>query len=209
MQLAKNHWLFREYYATMESVPISYWERLAVQVLNANIFLKFPALFLLFIPLLTIVTAVLLIFGQKPDSMIRAFTDTYKHGFSMLGYECENVACGGHYLCSVAANGHKNIVNPVRYGMRNGHRIICNRQLLVSNAFEELVAEKAPKLHHFIRRKYNRVGDFVHAYYHVFNIKWVSDVVYIVMKPLEWFFLLVLYTFDQKPENRIARQYLE
>jgi len=29
------------------------------------------------------------------------------------------------------------------------------------------------------------------------------------MKPFELFFLLVIYTFDQKPENRIAKQYLK
>ncbi|MGN1181023.1 MAG: DUF6688 family protein [Suilimivivens sp.] len=28
------------------------------------------------------------------------------------------------------------------------------------------------------------------------------------MKPLEWIFLIVLYLFDEKPENRICRQYL-
>jgi hypothetical protein len=28
------------------------------------------------------------------------------------------------------------------------------------------------------------------------------------MKPAEWFFLLVLYTFDKNPENRIAKQYI-
>ena len=28
------------------------------------------------------------------------------------------------------------------------------------------------------------------------------------MKPLELIFLLTLYTFDNKPENRIAKQYL-
>ena len=28
------------------------------------------------------------------------------------------------------------------------------------------------------------------------------------MKPLEFFFILTLYTFDTKPENRIAQQYL-
>jgi hypothetical protein len=30
-----------------------------------------------------------------------------------------------------------------------------------------------------------------------------------LMKPLEWFFLLVLYTVDAKPENRIHMQYSE
>jgi hypothetical protein len=33
-------------------------------------------------------------------------------------------------------------------------------------------------------------------------------VVYILMKPLEVMFLLVLYTVDVNPENRIAVQYL-
>ena len=28
------------------------------------------------------------------------------------------------------------------------------------------------------------------------------------MKPLEWFFIVILYTFEQNPENRIAKQYL-
>ncbi len=37
---------------------------------------------------------------------------------------------------------------------------------------------------------------------------WAADVVYVIMKPLEWFFLMILYLFDEKPENRIASQYL-
>ncbi len=35
-----------------------------------------------------------------------------------------------------------------------------------------------------------------------------ADAVYLLMKPLEWFFLAVLYLCDAKPENRIAIQYL-
>lgn len=35
-----------------------------------------------------------------------------------------------------------------------------------------------------------------------------ADITYIIMKPLEWIFLLVLYMFDEKPENRIATQYI-
>ena len=111
-------------------------------------------------------------------------------------------------MCSVAAKGHKKIVKPQRLGIRGGNLIICNRQLLVSNAFEELLEQKCPVIHRFIRKKYNHVGNFVHRYYSVFNIKWVSDFVYVIMKPLEWFFLLVLYTSDKQPENRIAKQYL-
>lgn len=35
------------------------------------------------------------------------------------------------------------------------------------------------------------------------------DLIYYLMKPLEWLFLLVLYLVDRKPENRIAMQYIK
>ena len=181
---------------------------LCYSVLNLEPSFKFPILLMLAVPVVILFSLTLILFGQKPDSIVRAFTDTYKHGFSQLDYMCDNVECGGHFLCSVGANGHRHIVKPIRYGERNGRKIICNRQLLISNAFEELVQERFPKGHQLIRAKYNRVGDFIHKYYGVFNIKMVSDIVYILMKPLEWFFLIMLYMFDKKPENRIAVQYL-
>ena len=79
----------------------------------------------------------------------------------------------------------------------------------IPNAFEELLEEKMPFLHQHIRKNYDRIGNLVHRYYGIFNIKWVSDVIYMLMKPAEWFFLLILYTFDTKPEDRIAKQYLD
>ena len=121
---------------------------------------------------------------------------------------CDNVQCGGHYLCSVAANGHKEVVKPVRLGERNGGKIICNRQLLIANAFEELLQDKVPFIHQFIRKNYNKVGNLIHRHYGLFNNKYFSDFIYLLMKPLEWFFLAVLYCFDHNPENRIAKQYL-
>lgn len=162
---------------------------------------------ILALPVLVVLSLLLYVFGQRPDSVIRAFTETYNNRFSQWDYQCENVQCGGHYLCSVAANGHKRVVRPVRIGKRNGHYIICNRQLLVSNAFEELIQEKYPALHRVIRKQYDKVGDMVHRNYNVYSKKWVSDIVYVIMKPAEWAFLLVLYFADRKPEQRIARQY--
>ena len=141
--------------------------------------------------------------------MIRVFTETYKHGFSELDYQCADVYCGEHYLCSVAANGHESVVKPVRLGVRGGGTIVCNRQLLISNAFEEVIQRKAPRVHRAIRKRYDKVGDSVHKYYHLFERKAVSDVVYVLMKPAEWMFWVVLYLVDRKPENRIAVQYVE
>ncbi len=178
------------------------------KLLHATWWVKYPVLLGLAFPFMLVLAVVLFLFGHQPDAFILAFTDTYKHGLSELDHLCENVTCGGHYLCSVAANGHPVVVQPTRLGVRGGRRIICNRQLLVSNAFEELIEERAPKFHKVIRRHYNKVGDLVHRYYAVFNNKLVSDVVFVIMKPAEWFFVVMLYLFDTKPENRIAQQYL-
>jgi hypothetical protein len=206
--LIKNQRQFIEYSRHLEFNEKSKFAIIAWRILNLRPVLKFPIILIFCLPILVILSGMLLLVGQKPDSMIRAFTDTYKHGLSQWDYKCENVQCGGHYLCSVAANGHSKIVKPQRWGVRNGHRIICNRQLLISNAFEDLIQDKLPFLHKPIRRQYNKVGNLIHRYYGVFSNKIISDIIYILMKPLEWFFLLSLYTFDRKPENRIAKQYI-
>jgi len=206
--LAKNQKDFIEQSQELENNPKNRLESFAWKILKLQPVLKFPLIFIICLPVLVIITAILLLVGQKPDSIVRAFTDTYKHGFSQWDYKCDNVQCGGHYLCSVAANGHTNIVKPQRRGIRNGNNIICNRQLLISNAFEDLIQERLPFLHKYVRRQYNKVGKFIHHYYYIFNNKFVSDFIYIIMKPLEWFFLLTLYACDRKPENRIAKQYI-
>ena len=183
------------------------WESNAYYVLTLKTIQKYPMLLLLCVPLLVIFICVVLLFGQEPDSMIRAFTDTYKHGFSQWDYKCDNVDCGGHYLCSVAAQGHSQVVKPIRYGHRNGGLIICNRQLLISNAFEEMIMQRFPKSHKVIRKNYDIIGNQVKRHYHLFSIKWISDLVYIFMKPLEWMFLISLYLFEHNPESKIAQQY--
>lgn len=177
-------------------------------VLNQKIYKRIPILIILTFPVIIIATSILLLFGQQPDSLIRAFTETYYHGFSQLDYLCDNVNCGGHYLCSVAANGSKKIVKPIRYGERNKAKIICNRQLLLSNAFEELLENKVPKLHKAIRKKYDKVGDSIHENYSVYEKKWISNSLYFLMKPLELIFWLSLYLFYHNPENHIALQYV-
>jgi len=171
---------------------------------------KIPLLLVFCLPLLVLVGAILLLFGQQPDSIVRAFTDTYHQGLSQLNNECKGVICDrGHFLCTIAAKGHGSLVRPIRSGVRGGQTIKCNRQLLISNAFEELLEQRTPALHRRIRNLYNRIGNGIHRHYGVFDHKWVSDLIYVLMKPLEWFFLLVLYVFTKDPENRIGWQYLE
>ncbi len=180
----------------------------ANRVLRLPIWAKYPALIIICLPVILVVTAILLLFGQQPDASIRAFTETYKQGFSQWDYMCDNVQCGGHFLCSVAAQGHPKIVQPERLGVRHGQLIMCNRQLLIANAFEEVITEQFPRLHRLIRRNYNRVGGLIHRYYYWFENKYISDAIYYLMKPLEWCFWIYLYLTDRQPENRIARQYL-
>ena len=112
---------------------------------------------------------------------------------------------GGHYLCTVSLKGHKKIVKPIRYGVRRNQRIVVNRQLCVANAFEDLIQEKVPRIHRVIRNFYDKYGYPLSKH---INNAFTADVVYILMKPLEYIFLAILYLFDKKPENRIAVQYL-
>lgn len=129
--------------------------------LRAPVWAKYPALTLLCLPFLVLFSLLMMLFGQQPDALIRVFTETYKHGVSQWDDQCINVVCGGHYLCTVAAHGNTGLVKPQRFGVRGGQRIICNRQLLVANAFEQVLEERTPRLHRAIRTRYDRVGDFI------------------------------------------------
>ena len=160
--------------------------------------------FLISIPLLIAIIIVLLLFGQQPDSIIKMFTETAEWTLSQR-IPPPRLDGGGHYLCTVAACGDENVVKPLRAGKRNNQLIIVNRQLLIANAFEDLIAERTPGLHKVIRKTYDRYGLPISKY---ITTKRRSNVVYFMMKPLEWLFLFILYTFDIKPENRIHRQYL-
>lgn len=163
------------------------------------------AAFLLMWPLLGIIICILLLFGQQPDSVIRAWTETSDWNLS-LQTAPQNIYYDEHYLCTVAAGGHRRVVKPIRMGVRHGHPVIVNRQLCVANAFEQILEERVPELHRRIRSFYDRYGFPIAK---LIRSPYAADVVYFIMKPLEWLFLLVIYAVDVKPENRIAVQYME
>lgn len=162
------------------------------------------AAFLLMWPLLGIIICILLLFGQQPDSAIRAWTETSDWNLSQK-IAPQNIYYDEHYLCTVAAGGHRKVVKPIRMGVRHGHPVIVNRQLCVANAFEQILEERVPDLHRRIRNFYDRYGFPIAK---LIRSPYAADVVYFIMKPLEWVFLLVIYATDVKPENRIAVQYL-
>lgn len=160
---------------------------------------------LLALPTLALIVLVLMLFGQQPDSMIKAWTNTADWAFSQK-IPPQNLIIDEHYLCTVAAGGHEKVVKPQRMGVRHGHPVVVNRQLCVANAFEQVLEEKMPRFHRFLRRNYDRYG---YPFAKHIKKKWAMDLIYYLMKPLEWIFLLVLYLVDRKPENRIAMQYIK
>lgn len=159
---------------------------------------------LLSLPLLCVIVAALLLFGQKPDSVIRAFTETSDWALSTK-ISPPSVVIDSHYLCTVALQGHKELVKPQRLGIRRGSKIMVNRQLCVANAFEQLLEERTPRFHRALRRFYDAYGYPISKY---IRTPLTADIIYLLMKPLEWIFVTVLYLFDTNPEDRIARQYL-
>ena len=155
------------------------------------------------IPLLAVLLVILVIFGQRPDSIVKAFTETADWTFSQQIPPPPDYS-QGHYLCTVAAGGHAKLVKPQRMGLRRGDKIIVNRQLCVANAFEELIQDKLPRFHKCVRGFYDKHGYPISQH---ITTKLRADVVYILMKPLELIFIAVLYMFDADPESRIAMQY--
>ena len=155
-------------------------------------------------PIIIILTCVLIIFGQRPDEAIRAFLETSDWALSTK-ISPPDITYDAHYLCTVSLRGHKEIVKPLRIGIRHGEKIIVNRQLCIANAFEDYIKEKLPKTHRFIRYIYDKYGYPLSKH---INTKLQADITYILMKPLEWIFIIFLYTFDIKPENRIKTQYI-
>ncbi len=154
-------------------------------------------------PVALIMWIVLLIMGQGVDGFVQVFTKTADWTFSTQ-IPPPPIQYPGHYLCTVAAGGHKRVVKPLRPGKRLGHPIVVNRQLCIANAFEELIRERMPRFHKKVRSAYDTYG---YPLSKVITTPFRADVVYLLMKPPEWGFLLVLYLFDCNPEQRIARQY--
>ena len=158
---------------------------------------------ILLMPVFMIVTLILMLFGQDYDSLVKVFTETTTWRFSQHSHP-PYLDNQGHYLCTVAACGHPKIVKPVRLGTRHGNTIIINRQLMIANAYEEMIEKIAPRFHKIVRFLYDKYGFPISKH---INTPLRSDIMYVLMKPIEWFFLLNLYLFCTRPERNINRQY--
>lgn len=155
-------------------------------------------------PLAGLGIMILALFGQRPDNVIRAWTETSQWNLSAKTSP-PNIVYDGHYLCTAAAGGHKNLVKPLRMGIRHGHQVVVNRQLCIANGFEQILEERFPKAHKKVRHFYDTYGFSLAK---IIRSPWAADAVYVLMKPLEWIFLAVIYLTDARPEDRIRMQYI-
>lgn len=197
-ELYQNHLSFIEKYQEKESVS----NNLIIRFLQGALYRKSFVLFILFFPFYAIQQIILILFGQAPDAIVRVFVETCGFTFSDDSY-CPPPP--SHYLCTIASHGDPSLVQPVRKGYRRGQKIIVNRQLLVANAFEHYLEEKSPKTHQRLRSFYDSLAIPVDKWS---ENRLLANLFYILMKPLEWYFLAFLYFFDKEPENRIALQYM-
>lgn len=140
-----------------------------------------------------------------PSGALDVFTRTCTHAFSSLPLELTYPSCDGHYLCTIAAQGHPALVRPERLGRRRGRVIVVNRQLAIANAFEDLLHARWPRFGRAARRCYDWLALPICRYV---ARRWLANVVYLAMKPAEWLFYLALLMFDPgSAEERIARMY--
>ena len=145
----------------------------------------------------------LLLFGQGPDRPLRC-SPILPIGVCPKESR-RRMSILMNIILYCRSRGHPFLVKPIRYGERHGHRVIVNRQLATANAFEDLLAERLPRFHRRIRAFYDAWGYPIARH---IRRPWLADLVYLVMKPAEWLFILILYCFDVDPETRIAMQYL-
>ncbi len=173
-------------------------------ILNYDFWNQFPIVTIMAAPVLLLMILILMLFGQKADSIILAFSETYDYGFSTL--EC--IPCEECYICTVGSKGHSSLVRPFRYGIRDGHAFPVNRQLLTFNAFEALLEKRVPGIHRILRRCYNAIGRKAKKFHSAWNSRLLADGFYVLMIPLQWIFTIVVYSAYVKPENKIGMQYM-
>ncbi|WP_342513521.1 DUF6688 family protein [Sporosarcina sp. FSL K6-1522] len=209
LYIAKLNDSLKQFLAIQQERNIQYTNKFLKFLMQMSLkYQRIPMLVVFFVfPVMIVVQFILVLWGQRPDSLIQVFLDTSSYNYSKIPAPLPEMIEGdGHYLCTVSAMGHKRLVKPVRSGIRHGERIVVNRQLLIANAFENILEEHTPNLHKKIRRFYDTYGYPISKH---IQTKVAADIVYLLMKPLEWLFLLVLYTVDTHPENRIHVQYSE
>ncbi len=86
----------------------------------------------------------------------------------------------GCFIVTAASRGHEWMVRT----WRDDSGRIVNRQLLTFWQWEALLAAKAPGMHRALRAVYNRCAPLLAR---CIMFPWMADVLYLLLKPAEWF----------------------
>ena len=97
----------------------------------------------------------------------------------------------GCFVCSAAAHGHPRIVHAQPVVISNQTHMI-NRQLKRLKFLEIVLHVVVPRSHRKIRGVYNRIGPFFAR--PARSNRWYADVCYLILKPLEWFAVVLQVT---------------
>ena len=154
---------------------------------------------------ITVAQFLFTILTEKPDSLIQAFLESSDGIFSQ-GINDNKRPPQPEYICTIAAYGNSRMVKPLHYGIRGGKVIRVTRQLKICNAFEEVMEEKYPKTQRFLRKQYDNLQIPIDKWK---TVTTVSNILYLIIKPMEWFFLIILYLVCKNPETKIGKQYLQ
>ena len=159
---------------------------------------------LLTVPVIIVLVLILVLFGQDTESLTKVFSETATWKYSQHIHPPTVDDRHGHYLCTVAAYGNPKIVKPIGVGRRNNKTIIINRQLQIANAFENIIERTSPASHKLIRTNYDKYG--INLARRI-NSRILSNITYVLMKPLEIMFLIFIYLYFVEPEKIINEQY--
>jgi hypothetical protein len=89
----------------------------------------------------------------------------------------------GCFVVTAASRGHQSFVGPFVTVTHRGQRRLVSQQLATLWQFETLWRSSAPLSHAMFRRIYNRIGPVIARW---IVPRWLADVVYIALKPLEF-----------------------
>lgn len=95
------------------------------------------------------------------------------------------------FVVGAAAHGHPKLVGRWTSVQADGQFRPINQQLLTFWEFESLWRQRSPQSPRFFRTAYNLTGPLIAGC--IFS-PWIADVVYLVLKPLEWAAHLALWT---------------
>ncbi len=118
--------------------------------------------------------------------------------YAALPVDPPNNAC---YIATAAAAGHPRLVGSYQIVTASGAVVRVNSQLVTLKCGELVLLQSLPRVHHVLRRIYDRVGPPLA--YRMRN-PWVADIAYLTLKPLEWMtrlFLTVVLAFRFKLAN--------